>query len=91
VTRATSPSPLDPQPSTQPRQAAILFILITVMLDVLSFGIIIPVLPGERGRESLLIGSFASGAQHLHRSGAGSMLSRMIRPMEKRTLWCLCG
>ena len=31
--------------STQPRQAAILFILITVTLDVLSFGIIIPVLP----------------------------------------------
>ena len=31
--------------STQPRQAAILFILITVVLDVLSFGIIIPVLP----------------------------------------------
>jgi len=29
----------------QPRQAAVLFILITVMLDVLSFGIIIPVLP----------------------------------------------
>jgi MFS transporter, DHA1 family, tetracycline resistance protein len=28
-----------------PRQAAVLFILITVMLDVLSFGIIIPVLP----------------------------------------------
>ncbi|HXX75736.1 MAG TPA: TCR/Tet family MFS transporter [Nitrospiraceae bacterium] len=31
--------------SPQPRQAAVLFILITVMLDVLSFGIIIPVLP----------------------------------------------
>lgn len=31
--------------SSQPRQAAVLFILITVMLDVLSFGIIIPVLP----------------------------------------------
>jgi DHA1 family tetracycline resistance protein-like MFS transporter len=31
--------------STKPRQAAVLFILITVMLDVLSFGIIIPVLP----------------------------------------------
>ena len=45
MTRAASPSPFDPQPSTQPRQAAILFILITVMLDVLSFGIIIPVLP----------------------------------------------
>ncbi|HSB44997.1 MAG TPA: TCR/Tet family MFS transporter [Nitrospira sp.] len=33
------------QPSARPRQAAVLFILITVMLDVLSFGIIIPVLP----------------------------------------------
>jgi len=31
--------------SPQPRQAAVIFILITVMLDVLSFGIIIPVLP----------------------------------------------
>ena len=31
--------------STKPRQAALLFILITVMLDVLSLGIIIPVLP----------------------------------------------
>jgi MFS transporter, DHA1 family, tetracycline resistance protein len=29
----------------RPRQAAILFILITVVLDVLSFGIVIPVLP----------------------------------------------
>ena len=32
-------------PSVKSRQAAIAFILITVMLDVLSFGIIIPVLP----------------------------------------------
>jgi MFS transporter, DHA1 family, tetracycline resistance protein len=32
-------------PAAGPRQAAVLFILITVMLDVLSFGIIIPVLP----------------------------------------------
>lgn len=31
--------------STQPRQAAIRFIFITVVLDVLSFGIVIPVLP----------------------------------------------
>lgn len=31
--------------SPQPRRAAVLFILVTVMLDVLSFGIIIPVLP----------------------------------------------
>ncbi len=32
-------------PTTLPRQAAVLFILITVFLDMLSFGIIIPVLP----------------------------------------------
>ena len=33
------------QRSTQPRQAAVFFILVTVVLDMLSFGIIIPVLP----------------------------------------------
>ena len=33
------------QPSVQPRQAAVFFILVTVVLDMLSFGIIIPVLP----------------------------------------------
>jgi len=31
--------------SAGPRQAAVFFIMVTVMLDVLSFGIIIPVLP----------------------------------------------
>lgn len=31
--------------TTPPRQAAVLFILVTVLLDMLSFGIIIPVLP----------------------------------------------
>ncbi|MDH4082529.1 MAG: TCR/Tet family MFS transporter [Nitrospira sp.] len=34
-----------PPPSTDPRRAAMLFILVTVLLDMLSFGIIIPVLP----------------------------------------------
>ena len=34
-----------PESSTQPRQAAVFFILVTVVLDMLSFGIIIPVLP----------------------------------------------
>ncbi|MBX3346921.1 MAG: TCR/Tet family MFS transporter [Nitrospira sp.] len=33
------------QPSPHPRQAAMAFILVTVVLDMLSFGIIIPVLP----------------------------------------------
>jgi DHA1 family tetracycline resistance protein-like MFS transporter len=36
---------IDASAVTQPRQAAILFILITVLLDMLSFGIVIPVLP----------------------------------------------
>ena len=31
--------------TTAPRPAAVLFILVTVLLDMLSFGIIIPVLP----------------------------------------------
>ena len=43
------------------------------------------------GRESLLIASFASGADHPHRSGAGSVLSRLIRLMAKRTQGWLCG
>jgi DHA1 family tetracycline resistance protein-like MFS transporter len=34
-----------PPVPTAPRQAAVLFILVTVLLDMLSFGIIIPVLP----------------------------------------------
>ena len=34
-----------PIPSSGTRQAAAMFIMVTVMLDVLSFGIIIPVLP----------------------------------------------
>ncbi|MCC6967975.1 MAG: TCR/Tet family MFS transporter [Nitrospira sp.] len=33
------------QPSVPPRHAAVFFILVTVVLDMLSFGIIIPVLP----------------------------------------------
>ena len=47
-----------------PRQAAVLFILITVLLDMLSFGIIIPVLPklveeffsGDTARAAVLYG-----------------------------------
>lgn len=46
---------------SRPRQAAILFILITVMLDVLSFGIIIPVLP--KLVEEFLAGDTAQAAR----------------------------
>ncbi|ATB28779.1 TCR/Tet family MFS transporter [Melittangium boletus] len=36
----------DPSPSSAPRRAALVFIFITVLLDVLAMGMIIPVLPG---------------------------------------------
>ena len=45
----------------------------------------------KRGWESLLIVSFVSGAHHPHRSGAGSVVSRLIRFVAKQTQWCLCG
>ncbi|WP_300617417.1 TCR/Tet family MFS transporter [Dokdonella sp.] len=32
-------------PSTEPRRAALIFIFVTVLIDILSFGLIIPVLP----------------------------------------------
>jgi DHA1 family tetracycline resistance protein-like MFS transporter len=44
----------DPRPSSEPRRAAIAFIFITVMLDMLALGMIIPVLP-------LLIEDFRGG------------------------------
>jgi MFS transporter, DHA1 family, tetracycline resistance protein len=47
--------------TAKPRQAAVLFILITVMLDVLSFGIIIPVLP--KLVENFLSGNTAQAAE----------------------------
>jgi MFS transporter, DHA1 family, tetracycline resistance protein len=45
---------------TQPRRAAVLFILITVLLDMLSFGIVIPVLP--KLVEEFLAGDTAQAA-----------------------------
>ena len=35
------------RPVSAPRRAAVAFIFVTVVLDVLAFGIIIPVLPGQ--------------------------------------------
>src|SRR4029078_2239506 len=46
--------------ASTPRRAAVLFILITVLLDMLSFGIIIPVLP--KLVEELLSGATAPAA-----------------------------
>ena len=47
--------------SAEPRQAAVFFILVTVVLDMLSFGIIIPVLP--RLVEDFLGGDTAQAAE----------------------------
>lgn len=54
----------NPSTTTPPRKAAVLFILVTVLLDMLSFGIIIPVLPklveeffsGDTARAAVLYG-----------------------------------
>jgi DHA1 family tetracycline resistance protein-like MFS transporter len=50
-----------PPATTAPRQAAVLFILVTVLLDMLSFGIIIPVLP--KLIEGFFFGNTAQAAE----------------------------
>jgi DHA1 family tetracycline resistance protein-like MFS transporter len=50
----------DSAPVVRPRKAAVLFILITVLLDMLSFGIVIPVLP--KLVEEFLLGDTAQAA-----------------------------
>ena len=60
--------PQEPQPSTAPRRAAVLFILITVTLDMLAMGMIAPVLPrlvtqflgGNQTRAAEMYGIFAT-------------------------------
>ena len=56
-------------PSLAPpgRRAAVLFILVTVLLDMLSFGIIIPVLP--KLVEEFFSGDTAQAAAHLWLDG----------------------
>ncbi len=65
-----SPRPMDqsPTPATPPRRAALTFIFVTVMLDMLAFGIIIPVLPhliveligGNISQAAVWVGAFAA-------------------------------
>lgn len=49
------------EPSTNPRRAALIFIFVTVLIDILSFGLIIPVLPHLI--ESFLHGDVAAAAR----------------------------
>ena len=57
----------DTATTTQPRKAAALFILFTVLLDMLSFGIVIPVLP--KLVEEFLSGDTARAAEGWDKSG----------------------
>lgn len=59
-----------------PRQAAIVFILITVLLDVLSFGIVIPVLP--KLVEEFLSGDTAEAAQVYGLMGTAWALMQLL-------------
>jgi len=61
-------TPLTPAPSSPARRAALSFVFITVMLDMLAFGIIIPVLPhlivdligGSISKAAVWAGAFAA-------------------------------
>ena len=62
--------------SARPRQAAVLFIMVTVMLDVLSFGIIIPVLP--KLVEEFLGGNTADAAEIYGMMGTAWALMQFV-------------
>jgi DHA1 family tetracycline resistance protein-like MFS transporter len=63
-------------PSAGPRQAAVFFIFITVMLDVLSFGVIIPVLP--KLVEDFMSGDTAQAAEIYGFMGMAWALMQLI-------------
>src|SRR5713226_4294734 len=58
----------EPQSTTPPRRAAFIFVFITVLLDMLALGIIVPVLPklvvdflhGDTARAAAFIGLFST-------------------------------
>src|SRR5271169_6127778 len=58
----------EPEPARQPRRAAVAFILVTIALDMLALGMVIPVLPklvegfvdGDTGRASQIFGLFGT-------------------------------
>ena len=62
--------------TTQPRKAAALFILFTVLLDMLSFGIVIPVLP--KLVEEFLSGDTARAAEVFGYMGTAWALMQFI-------------
>lgn len=64
------------QPSGPPRQAAVFFILVTVVLDMLSFGIIIPVLP--KLVEEFLGGDTAQAAEMYGLMGTSWALMQFV-------------
>lgn len=57
-----------PAATVEPRKAAVIFVLITVFLDVLAMGITIPILPklvegmlgGDTGRAAIIFGLFGT-------------------------------
>ena len=78
--------PMNPSPiSAEPRQAAVFFILVTVALDMLSFGIIIPVLP--RLVEEFLGGDTAQAAEIYGLMGTAWALMQFIgSPIQGRAV-----
>lgn len=77
--RGASPLPaIEPalNPAAHPRRAALAFIFVTVMLDMLAFGIIIPVLPHLV--EELVGGDIAKAAMWVGAFGTAFMLMQFV-------------
>lgn len=84
-----NPAPNDQIPTAAARSASVAFIFITVMLDMLSIGIIIPVLPmliesfaGDTARAAAIIGVFGTAwalAQFICSPVLGSLSDRFGR------------
>src|SRR6202521_5571504 len=78
--RKCSDPMIDTQPTAPPRRAAFIFVFITVMLDMLALGIIVPVLPklvvdflaGDTARAAAIYGIFGT---------AGALMQFLFSPL----------
>lgn len=86
----SAPAPVPSAPATQGRRAAVAFIFVTVLLDVLAIGLIIPVLPrlieqfmgGDNARAAGMFGLFGTAwalMQFLFSPITGSLSDRFGR------------
>ncbi len=84
------PAPTGSDKTTQPRKAALAFIFVTVLLDVMAIGLIVPVLPvlikefqgGDTARAAYIVGWFGAAwgiAQFLAMPAIGALSDKVGR------------